>query len=93
MRAMAMAIRASVTVSMAEETSGTFSVIRRVRRAVVSASPGITTECAGSSRTSSKVRAGGANLPTSLMTPSGGWLQVITQSRGAEAPRWSAQPP
>jgi hypothetical protein len=71
MRAMAMAIRASVTVSMAEETSGTFSVIRRVSRAVVSASPGITSECAGSSRTSSKVRAGGANLPTSLMTPSG----------------------
>ena len=72
LRAMAIAIRASVTVSMAEETSGTFSVIRRVSRAVVSASPGITMECAGSSRTSSKVRAGGANLPTSLMTPSEG---------------------
>src|SRR6202046_4692816 len=37
MRAMAMAIRASVTVSMAEETSGTFSVIRRGDRGAGSA--------------------------------------------------------
>ena len=59
MRAMAMAIRASVTVSMAEESSGTLSVSRRLSRAVVSASPGMTSEWAGSSSTSSKVRAGG----------------------------------
>ena len=37
---MATAIRASVTVSMAEETSGTRSVMWRVSRAVVSASLG-----------------------------------------------------
>ncbi len=82
MRAMAMAIRASVTVSMAEETSGTFSVIWRVSRAVVSASLGITSECAGSSSTSSKVRAGGANLATSLMAPSGGRAAGSPQFRG-----------
>ena len=39
-RAMATAIRASVTVSMAEEISGTRSRIRRLSRAVVSASAG-----------------------------------------------------
>ena len=55
---------------------------RRVSRAVVSASLGITSECAGSSRTSSKVRAGGANLATSLMTPSGGRAAGSPQFRG-----------
>ena len=44
MRAMATAIRASVTVSMAEESSGTFSRIRRLSWAVVSASLGSTAE-------------------------------------------------
>jgi hypothetical protein len=41
-RAMAMAIRDSVTVSIAEETSGALSVIRRVSREEVSASLGMT---------------------------------------------------
>ncbi len=48
-----MAIRDSVTVSMAEETSGIRSVIRLVSRVVVSVSAGMTVECAGSSSTSS----------------------------------------
>src|SRR5215469_13303918 len=72
-RAMATAIRASVTVSMAAETSGTRSVMRRLSEAGVSASPGMTAEWAGSSSTSSKVRAGGANLAPSVMSPAGSW--------------------
>ena len=52
-RAMAIAMRASVTVSMAEESSGDATVMRRVRREVVSASLGMTSVCPGSSMTSS----------------------------------------
>ena len=52
---MAMAIRDSVTVSIAELTSGTFSRILRVSWLEVSAVAGTTSEAAGSSSTSSKV--------------------------------------
>ena len=52
-RAMAIAMRDSVTVSMAAETSGARSVIRLLSRDVVSASAGMIVECAGSSSTSS----------------------------------------
>ena len=52
-RAMAIAIRDSVTVSIAAETSGMRSEISRVSRAVVSTSDGITSVSPGSSRTSS----------------------------------------
>ena len=52
-RAMAMAMRASVTVSMAAETSGMRRVTFRLSRAEMSASPGRIAEWAGSSRTSS----------------------------------------
>jgi hypothetical protein len=52
-RAMAIAIRASVTVSIALETSGTLSVMRRVRRLLVSTSVGTMSEAPGISRTSS----------------------------------------
>ena len=55
-RAIAMAIRASVTVSIAELTRGTRSRILRVSWLAVSAVAGTTSEAAGSSRTSSKVR-------------------------------------
>ena len=48
---------APVTVSMAEETSGTPSRIRRLSRAVVLASAGSIAEWAGNSSTSSKVSA------------------------------------
>jgi hypothetical protein len=67
---MATAIRASVTVSMAEETSGTRKVIRWLSRAVVLASEGRIREWAGRSSTSSKVSAGGANLASWVMAPS-----------------------
>src|SRR5580693_3869488 len=59
---MAMAIRDSVTVSIADEISGIRSEMCGVNRAVVSASLGNMAECAGSSRTSSKVSAGGLNF-------------------------------
>ena len=52
-RAIAMAMRASVTVSMAAETNGIRTLISRVRREVVSTSEGITSVAPGSSRTSS----------------------------------------
>jgi len=50
---MAMAISASVTVSMAAEIIGTFIVISRVRCVVVSTSDGMTSVSFGSSSTSS----------------------------------------
>ena len=52
-RAMAIAIRASVTVSIALETSGTASRIRRVSRLLVSTSAGTTSDAPGISSTSS----------------------------------------
>ena len=54
-RAIAIAIRASVTVSIAELTSGTLRRILRVSWLAVSAVAGTTSEAAGSRRTSSKV--------------------------------------
>jgi hypothetical protein len=53
LRAIAMAIRASVTVSIAEENSGSRIEISRVSRAVVSTSLGMTSVSPGNSRTSS----------------------------------------
>src|SRR3954454_14847839 len=55
-RAMAMAISASVTVSMAADTSGILRGMVRVRRVTVETSRGWTVECRGTSSTSSKVR-------------------------------------
>ena len=52
-RAIAIAMRASVTVSIALESSGVATVMRRVTREDVSASLGMTSVCPGSSRTSS----------------------------------------
>ena len=52
-RAMAMAIRASVTVSIALETKGIRSETLRVSREVVSASLGTRSDASGSSSTSS----------------------------------------
>jgi hypothetical protein len=52
-RAMAMARRASVTVSIAAETSGMATEMVRVNRLVVSASDGMTSDAAGRSSTSS----------------------------------------
>ena len=50
---MAIAMRDSVTVSIARESSGAATVMRRVRRDEVSASLGMTSVCPGSSITSS----------------------------------------
>ena len=55
-RASAIAVRASVTVSMAAETSGISSAIVRVNRVAVATSFGSTEDSAGTRRTSSKVR-------------------------------------
>ena len=55
--AMAIAIRASVTVSMAEAMIGMLSEISRVTRVRISVSEGITSDNPGRSRTSSKVSA------------------------------------
>ena len=52
-RAMAMAMRDSVTVSIAADSSGAATVIRRVSREDVSASLGMTSVSPGSSSTSS----------------------------------------
>ena len=53
---MAMAMRASVTVSMAAVISGVFRVIYLVRRVFTAMSLGSTSDLAGISSTSSKVR-------------------------------------
>ncbi len=52
-RAMAMAMRPSVTVSIAAESSGAWTRMRRESRELVSASEGMTSVCAGRSITSS----------------------------------------
>ena len=54
-RAIAMAIRASVTVSMALETSGSWTEMFLDTRDEVSTSLGTTSDSAGTRRTSSKV--------------------------------------
>src|SRR6185312_7003063 len=61
-RAIAIAIRASVTVSIAAETSGMFTVMLRLSRVRVRASPGARSEYPGTSRTSSKVSPSSANF-------------------------------
>jgi hypothetical protein len=62
-RAMAIAIRASVTVSIALDSSGILTSMRLERRVVVSTSLGMTSDAPGNSRTSSKVRASGMERP------------------------------
>ena len=61
-RAIAIAIRASVTVSIALDSSGVCSEIDRDRRVAVTASLGKTSDAAGSRSTSSKVNPSGANF-------------------------------
>jgi hypothetical protein len=57
-RAMVMAVRYSVTVSIAELTRGILSLILLVSQVETSTSEGITVEFAGTRRRSSKVYAG-----------------------------------
>ncbi len=61
-RAIAIAIRDSVTVSIGEDTIGTFSRTRRVTCVPVSTALGTTSDSAGSSSTSSNVRPSIANF-------------------------------
>ena len=92
-RAMAMAIRDSVTVSIAELTSGTRSRIRLVSWLDVSALAGTTSEAAGSSRTSSNVSPSiailvGSSPPVGTGTAMGRLLSAIDMgeaSRRADA--------
>src|SRR5260370_584691 len=83
---MATAIRASVRGSMAAETSGTGRVIWRLSEAVVSDSLGMTDEWAGSSSTSSKVRAGGANVAPWVISAAGGGKLAMSHPSEARAP-------
>src|SRR4051794_7584427 len=66
-RAKAIAIRASVTVSIAAETTGTSSTIVRVSRVAVETSFGRTDDSAGTRRTSSKVSPSFANFAGRLV--------------------------
>jgi hypothetical protein len=59
---MAIAIRDSVTVSMAAEISGVFSVMSLVSWVCVLTCVGTTSDKAGTSRTSSKVKASGSGV-------------------------------
>ena len=61
-RAIAMAIRDSVTVSIGDDTSGTLIRTRRVTWVLVSTALGTTSDSAGSSSTSSNVRPSIANF-------------------------------
>ena len=73
-RAMAIAMRDSVTVSIGDDTSGTLTRTRRVTCVLVSAPLGTTSDSAGNNNTSSKVKPSFANLGGSpavslVMTP------------------------
>src|SRR6476619_761816 len=74
-RAIATAIRASVTVSIGEEISGTLTEIRLDTRVAVTAWDGVTSLSAGWSRTSSNVRprvSNGWGTPAGLRSPGDG---------------------
>src|SRR5829696_5291807 len=69
-RASAIAIPASVTVSIAAETIGISISIPRAKRVCVEASPGRTSDSAGTSRTSPKVSPSFANFRSSVRSRS-----------------------
>jgi hypothetical protein len=64
---MAIAMRDSVTVSMADESSGVFSVMSRVNCVCVLTCAGTTSLKAGTSNTSSNVRASGRFLASIML--------------------------
>ena len=76
-RAIAMAIRDSVTVSIGEDTSGRRSEIRRDSCVVVSTSDGTTSLSTGTSSTSSKVRPIASNIAG---TPVLDWVNSAIES-------------
>ncbi len=91
--AMAMAMRASVTVSIAEATIGIFRVMSRVMRERISTSDGMTSDRPGCSSTSSKVSASRkaplvkCGVGFAIAIPSDGFrlLQGSSESRLARA--------
>ena len=99
-----MAIRASVTVSIADDTSGTRNVMSRVSRVLVSTSLGTTSEAAGSSSTSSKVRPTMATLVGSsppvrtgprdslICRPPGGRLGLESEDSASGVPGSNRRP-
>ena len=74
---MAMAMRASVTVSMAAVIMGVFKVIFEVSFVVRTISLGITSDLAGINSTSSKVRPSFANLSAFISIKSSPFTQII----------------
>ena len=87
-RAIAMAMRDSVTVSIAAEMIGTFRRSSRVSWVDVSTADGITSEASGMSRTSSKVRPMSGILPASSppkLIPVGFVMDSRPPGRAAES--------
>src|SRR5216117_1689825 len=86
-RAMAIAISASVTVSMAAATSGMLRGMPRVKRERTSTLRGCIVECRGTRRTSSKVRAGlGRKVPMAKVTGRAAVPQPCPCLRSSSAP-------
>ncbi len=82
--AMAMASRASVTVSIAEETIGRLRRMARVRREPISTALGMTVEWPGRSSTSSNARpCGNAEFSSVAM---GSRPRGVRESRTPDAP-------
>ena len=86
---MAMAKRASVTVSIAALTSGTARVMPRVNRVDVSTASGNTSDAEGTSSTSSKVSPSAANLASSEgnETPAGDCVEAMAHDTARHAGR------
>src|SRR5258707_6474208 len=98
-RAIAIAISASVTVSIAAETSGMLSGMFLVKRLWISTFFGCTADCRGTSSTSSKVRACvSRKVPIAEVTPAilnpqpAGALQVL-EDQAREVARFLFQLP
>src|SRR3954447_22508577 len=96
-RAMAMAIRDSVTVSIGEDTSGTLIRTLRVTWVPVSTALGTTSDSAGSSSTSSKGSAsianfGGSPAPWSVIHPSYPRRRPPGRARRSGSPNCTASP-
>ena len=84
-RAIATAIRASVTVSIGEETNGTFTLIRLDTRDSVCTAEGMTSLSAGWSSTSSKVSprvSKGWGTPVALSSPEFGNTRTAFHALG-----------
>jgi hypothetical protein len=93
-RAIATAIRASVTVSIGEEISGTLTVIRFETREAVATWDGMTSLSAGCNKTSSNVRpsvSNGCGTPAALRSPKDGGTN--RPFAGLEEAPILAQPP